>query len=94
MASSASRALSPGAGPCFPPLGADNCVPASRPACQEQESKDAGKPIRIVYFKWLELVAVHSDAWLMSVAFFFAAKAEKPDRCVQTSPPAPLGLFA
>ena len=47
---------------------------------QDKEAKDSGKPIRVVYYKWLELVAVHSDAWLMSVAFFFAAKAEKPDR--------------
>jgi hypothetical protein len=34
----------------------------------------------VVYFKWLELVAVHSDAWLMAVAFFYAAKADKNDR--------------
>ena len=33
-----------------------------------------------MYYKWLELVAVHSDAWLMAVAFFYAAKADKMDR--------------
>ena len=69
-------------------------MPPLPTARQEQESKDAGKPIRIVYFKWLELVAVHSDAWLMSVAFFFAAKAEKPDRWAQracVSRPCPAG---
>lgn len=29
---------------------------------------------------WLSLVAVHSDAWLVSVAFFFAAKLNGNDR--------------
>lgn len=48
---------------------------------QDKEAKDKSAPIRIVYYKWLELVAVHSDAWLMAVAYFYAAKAEKPDRC-------------
>jgi len=52
----------------------------ARDGMADKEAKDSGKPIRVVYYKWLELVAVHSDAWLMSVAFFFAAKAEKPDR--------------
>jgi hypothetical protein len=30
---------------------------------------------------WLALVAVHSDAWLMAVAFYFAAKFDKMERC-------------
>ena len=30
---------------------------------------------------WLSLVAVHSDAWLFSVAFFFAARLNGNDRC-------------
>mmetsp|Transcript_5807 Transcript_5807/g.7844 ORF Transcript_5807/g.7844 Transcript_5807/m.7844 type:complete len:229 (-) Transcript_5807:384-1070(-) len=29
---------------------------------------------------WLKLVAVHSDAWLLSVAFFYGAKLQKMDR--------------
>lgn len=29
---------------------------------------------------WLALVAVHSDAWLMSVAFYFAAKLDASGR--------------
>jgi len=50
------------------------------PGEQDKEAEKQGKPIRVVYYKWLELVAVHSDAWLMSVAFFYAAKADKVDR--------------
>jgi hypothetical protein len=30
---------------------------------------------------WLALVAVHSDAWLMSVAFYFASKMDAAGRC-------------
>lgn len=29
---------------------------------------------------WLSLVAVHSDAWLMAVAFYFGAKFDKNER--------------
>jgi hypothetical protein len=29
---------------------------------------------------WLKLVAVHSDAWLFSVAFFYGAKLNKLER--------------
>ena len=64
-------------GGCFPCC---LCLLTPGSPRQDKEAKDSGKPIRVVYYKWLELVAVHSDAWLMSVAFFFAAKAEKPDR--------------
>ena len=32
---------------------------------------------------WLALVAVHSDAWLMAVAFFYAVKLDALGRCVQ-----------
>lgn len=31
---------------------------------------------------WLALVAVHSDAWLMAVAFFYAVKLDAAGRCV------------
>ena len=31
---------------------------------------------------WLALVAVHSDAWLWSVAYFFATKLDKEQRSV------------
>jgi hypothetical protein len=31
---------------------------------------------------WLALVAVHSDAWLMAVAFFYAVKLDASGRCV------------
>lgn len=31
---------------------------------------------------WLSLVAVHSDSWLLSVAFFFGANLNRNDRCV------------
>ena len=30
---------------------------------------------------WLALVAVHSDAWLMSVAFYYSAKFSADQRC-------------
>ena len=29
---------------------------------------------------WLALVAVHSDAWLMALAFFFAARLDRQRR--------------
>jgi hypothetical protein len=32
---------------------------------------------------WLALVAVHSDAWLMAVSFFYAVKLDAIGRCVQ-----------
>lgn len=32
--------------------------------------------------EWLALVAVHSDAWLMSVAFYYGAKLNSEQRCV------------
>jgi hypothetical protein len=32
---------------------------------------------------WLALVAVHSDAWLMAVAFFYAVKLDAAGRLVQ-----------
>ena len=31
---------------------------------------------------WLALVAVHSDAWLMAVAFYYGAKFDGKERCV------------
>lgn len=31
---------------------------------------------------WLALVAVHSDSWLLSVAFYFGASLNRNDRCV------------
>jgi Alfin len=31
---------------------------------------------------WLALVAVHSDAWLLSVAFYYGAKLTADHRCV------------
>lgn len=31
--------------------------------------------------EWLALVAVHSDAWLMSVAFYYGAKLNADQRC-------------
>ena len=34
---------------------------------------------------WLALVAVHSDAWLMAVAFYFAAKFDKNERCASVA---------
>jgi len=30
---------------------------------------------------WLALVAVHSDAWLMAVAFYYGAKFDAKERC-------------
>lgn len=30
---------------------------------------------------WLALVAVHSDAWLIAVAFYYAAKLDGATRC-------------
>lgn len=30
---------------------------------------------------WLALVAVHSDAWLLAVAFYYGAKLSGPERC-------------
>ena len=30
---------------------------------------------------WLALVAVHSDSWLMAVAFFYAVKLDAAGRC-------------
>jgi len=30
---------------------------------------------------WLALVAVHSDAWLMAVAFYYGAKFDAKKRC-------------
>jgi len=33
---------------------------------------------------WLALVAVHSDAWLMAVAFYYGAKFDARKRCVRT----------
>lgn len=30
---------------------------------------------------WLALVAVHSDAWLLSVAFYYGAKLNGEQRC-------------
>ena len=30
---------------------------------------------------WLSLVAVHSDSWLMAVAFFYAVKLDAAGRC-------------
>jgi hypothetical protein len=32
---------------------------------------------------WLALVAVHSDAWLMAVAFYYGAKFDAKKRCVE-----------
>ena len=29
---------------------------------------------------WLSLVAVHSDAWLLAVAFYYGAKLDAPSR--------------
>ena len=33
---------------------------------------------------WLSLVAVHSDSWLLAVAFFYAARFDKVERYVVT----------
>jgi len=33
---------------------------------------------------WLALVAVHGDAWLMAVAFYYGAKFDAKKRCVET----------
>lgn len=30
---------------------------------------------------WLALVAVHSDSWLLSVAFFYGVKLDQAGRC-------------
>ena len=49
---------------------------------------------------WLKLVAVHSDAWLLAVAFFYGAKLNKMHRCVPprhppfAKPVLPQWLFA
>ena len=56
-------------------------APALTRRPQDKEAEKQGQPLRVVYYKWLELVAVHSDAWLMAVAFFYAAKADATDRC-------------
>jgi len=40
-----------------------------------------GRCRRLQRKDWLALVAVHSDAWLMAVAFYFAAKFDKAERC-------------
>ena len=34
---------------------------------------------------WLALVAVHSDAWLIAVAFYYGAKLEPKAKCVPTA---------
>ena len=34
---------------------------------------------------WLSLVAVHSDAWLLSVAFYYGAKLDSTGRCAVDS---------
>ena len=31
---------------------------------------------------WLRLVAAHSDAWLVSVAFYYGAKLRQHERCL------------
>lgn len=31
---------------------------------------------------WLSLVAVHSDCWLLSVAFYFGARLNRNERCI------------
>ena len=36
---------------------------------------------------WLSLVAVHSDSWLLSVAFFFAAPLSANERYFAAAPP-------
>lgn len=36
---------------------------------------------------WLALVAVHSDAWLMAVAFFYAVKLDAAGRCAHADLP-------
>ena len=36
---------------------------------------------------WLALVAVHSDSWLVSVAFYYAARLTRSDRYVPLSVP-------
>jgi len=42
---------------------------------------------------WLKLVAVHSDAWLLAVAFFYGAKLNKMHRCVPPRRPPLPNLF-
>ena len=32
---------------------------------------------------WLALVAVHSDAWLVAVSFYYAAKLDAASRCAR-----------
>jgi len=34
--------------------------------------------------EWLCLIAVHSDSWLMSLAFFKGVRLDKDERCVKT----------
>jgi len=41
---------------------------------------------------WLALVAVHSDAWLVSVAYFYAARLNGNDRYFAALRTAPLSL--
>ena len=41
---------------------------------------------------WLSLVAVHSDAWLVSVAYFYAARLNGNDRYFAALRTAPLSL--
>jgi hypothetical protein len=41
---------------------------------------------------WLALVAVHSDSWLVSVAFYYAARLNRNDRYDTIPPISPLFL--
>lgn len=34
---------------------------------------------------WLALVAVHSDAWLVAISFYYGAKLDAPQRCAHLS---------
>lgn len=43
---------------------------------------------------WLALVAVHSDAWLLAVAFFYAANLDSTGRCVTGGPHASRAMTA
>lgn len=60
-----------------PPLGV---VPSPRYASRICSLTRVRIPRRPQRKDWIALVAVHSDAWLLAVAFFFGAKFDKNDR--------------
>lgn len=42
---------------------------------------------------WLSLIAVHSDSWLLSVAFYFGARLNRNERFVYPCPRADSWIF-